>query len=308
MANLLKTIGEALGSVNAGYNKVFSSNDTVTSIETGYGNKLWRAAILLHRVTHKQPLPGESSNVVTSNKKLGDTNTFEGKVLPKYESKRSELNRKDAQRKSPTVSVVEISQLPSIQWVKKENQVIIYNISISPAQYIVLQNRPTSIDFRGDTSWASIKSMGRNTPLYHYTGAEDTVQFNISWYCDDPQHPDEVINKCRLLESWSKADGYSKSPPVLRIQFGNDQNDHLFKDQFFILKSATYTLKNFNSLYTTDGRRVDSNKNVTYRNGKLYPMVATQELVFNRVSDHNITYKDIIPVERLNYTRGIVLK
>ena len=46
--------------------------------------------------------------------------------------------------------------------------------------------------------------MGRNVPMYHFTGAEDIIQFNVSWYCNDPENPEEVINKCRLLETASE--------------------------------------------------------------------------------------------------------
>lgn len=63
--------------------------------------------------------------------------------------------------------------------------------------------------------------MGRNTPMYHYTGSEDIVQFNVSWYCDDPDNPAEVLTKCRLLESWSKSNAYQAAPPILQIQWGN---------------------------------------------------------------------------------------
>lgn len=62
--------------------------------------------------------------------------------------------------------------------------------------------------------------MGRNVPMYHFTGAEDIIQFNVSWYCNDPENPEEVINKCRLLEAWSKSNGYQAAPPIVKIEWG----------------------------------------------------------------------------------------
>lgn len=51
--------------------------------------------------------------------------------------------------------------------IKYQNEVRIYNMTANPTQYITLQNRPPELDFRGETTWATIKSMGRNTPMYH---------------------------------------------------------------------------------------------------------------------------------------------
>ena len=61
-------------------------------------------------------------------------------------------------------------------------------MTVNPTQYITLQNRPPELDFRGETTWATIKSMGRNTPMYHFTGAEDIIQFNVSCYCNDQEN------------------------------------------------------------------------------------------------------------------------
>ena len=180
-------------------------------------------------------------------------------------------------------------------WLSQHNnQVIIYNTSISPYEYIVLQNRPTQVDFKGETSWAAIKSMGRNTPIYHYTGAEDTLQFNISWFNTDLDKPEEVINKCRLLESWSKANGYNTAPPVLSIQWGGTTENNLFTNHQYILISATYSLNNFNS----GVRDTTSKVNMKIINLGLWPSVATQELIFKRVSSTNLTYEDMLPATK----------
>lgn len=180
------------------------------------------------------------------------------------------------------------------------NQIIIYNTSATPYEYIALQTRPLQVDFKGETSWATIKSMGRNTPIYQYTGAEDTLQFNISWYSTDLSNPDEVVNKCRLLESWSKSNGYLTAPPVLQIQWGNKEDYHMLVNHDYILISTTYSLKNFNN---GARRRGDRNTWESY-NLNLWPSIATQELVFKRVSSHNLGYEDILPSEK----RALVVK
>jgi hypothetical protein len=165
-------------------------------------------------------------------------------------------------------------------------------------QYLILQNRPPELEFQGETSWAAIKSFGRNVPMYHFTGAEDKIQLQISWFCNDPDRPWEVIQKCRLLEAWSKSNGYAAGPPILQLDWGGSG---LFDNAYFILTSATYVLKQFRDGYMD--RR--SNENVEWKDGRLYPMAATQELVFSRVSSTNPLHSTIYDPTKLEGIKGI---
>lgn len=276
----------------------------------GNANKVWRSLILYNRnkagntkdtsvgKVGVDPADGQS---VKANRDKREKAISQGVEITHEDGTTSILDGKLPESGSAEV----IDATNKIIGSKPQNKVIIYNLTASPYQYIELQVRPQLIDFKGETTWASIKSMGRNTPMYHYTGAEDVLQFNVSWFRTDPNHPDEVINKCRVLEAWSKANGYKAAPPILMIQWGGDSDDSLFEDQLFILMSATYTLKNFNDT----SRAWDSDKKTksnTLINNKLYPTVATQELIFRRVSATNLEHEDIIPQEKFNRTTGIV--
>ena len=182
----------------------------------------------------------------------------------------------------------------------RRNEIIIFNMNSTDNgyQYITLQNRPPELEFQGETAWATIKSFGRNIPMYHFTGAEDKIQLQISWFCNDPERPWEVIQKCRLLEAWSKADGYYAGPPILQIDWGGSG---LFSNALFILTSANYILKNFRDGYID--RRLEKPEWV---DGKLYPMAATQELVFNRVSGTNPLHSSIYDPSKLEGLSGVV--
>lgn len=182
--------------------------------------------------------------------------------------------------------------------IRYQNEVRIYNMSANPTQYITLQNRPPELDFRGETTWATIKSMGRNTPMYHFTGAEDIIQFNVSWFSTTLDNPEEVINKCRLLEAWTKANGYQAAPPIIQIEWGDSG---IFENHYYILTSATYTLKNFQNGYRI---RVPG-KPATFGNGKLLPAAATQELIFKRVSAYNLSYGDLLILIHLRRRRAL---
>lgn len=181
----------------------------------------------------------------------------------------------------------------------KRNEIIIFNLEGSDKgyQYIILQNRPPELEYQGETSWATIKSFGRNVPMYHFTGAEDKIHLNISWYCNDPNRPWEVIQKCRLLEAWSKADGYYAGPPILQIDWGGSG---LFSNALFILSSANYLLRDFRDGYI-DRRE----QNTSWNDGKLYPMTATQELVFNRVSGTNPLHSSMYDPNKLEGLKGV---
>ena len=190
----------------------------------------------------------------------------------------------------------EISRLASTH---VRNEVIIFNMNNTDNgyQYITLQNRPPELEFQGETAWAAIKSFGRNVPMYHFTGAEDKIQLQISWFCNDPNRPWEVVQKCRLLEAWSKADGYYAGPPILQIDWGGSG---LFSNALFILTSANYILKNFR-----DGHIDRRSEKPEWVDGKLYPMAATQELIFNRISGTNPLHSSIYDPSKLEGLSGV---
>lgn len=276
-----KGIAKGLGYVNQ---KVNEGIEAISPITTSYVNKLWRGAILLHRATH---LP---------HAKISKIDPAKGNNTLIKENERN-TNEEKSNNKVITFSTEPYDNL--VKEKNSSNQIILYNLTSKPYEYIVIQNRPNRLEFKGETSWATIKSMGRNTPMYHFTGAEDVIQFNISWFCDDPDHLDEVVNKCRFLEAWTKANGYQASPPVIQIQWGKSD---IFKDHYYILTSATYTLENFNDFIRINGNK---RKDLKAANGQLLPSTATQELIFKRVSATNLSWNDILPEDKMKYTRGL---
>lgn len=179
----------------------------------------------------------------------------------------------------------------------------ILNTMEEPYKYIEFQTKPSNIKVNPQTNWATIRSMGRNLPMYHYTGAEDTIEINISWYQDNKQYADDVLNKCRILESWSKANGYLSSPPLLQIVLGDGEGP--FDGQYFILYSASYELTHFGVFQYKDQKRSSSKDQDIASDVKYYPVIARQSLVFKRVMDTNPTWNDIIPNEKVQHTSGV---
>lgn len=132
-----------------------------------------------------------------------------------------------------------------------------------------IQTVPLEMNVQPQSQWVTIPSIGRNNPFYHYTGGEDTLSFTLDWYSTKPNNSD-VIEKCRQIESWSKADSYKAEPPKILLIFGQ-----LFKEDNWIVESAEYRLSLFSR-----------------QNGML-PIQAYQELVLKKVTDKNTTQREI---------------
>lgn len=183
----------------------------------------------------------------------------------------------------------------------RQNDIIIFNLSVSPYQSITLQNRPDELKVDPKSSWATVASMGRNNPFYLYTGGEDTISFDISWFVSDPTRRDEVVAKCRLLESWTKANGYQAAPPVLLIKWGGSG---IFDNDNFILESAPYTLTHFQDRAMG---KADEYYKGQIQDLKLYPNCAKQTLTFKKVTASNITHAQIVDPAVLKGIQGINL-
>lgn len=149
-----------------------------------------------------------------------------------------------------------------------------------------LQFIPREVQFTMENRLIAIASPGRNTPFYHYTGSEDTLEFTIDWVSEDENNlKEDVISKCRWLESMSKNDGYLNKPAYVKIQWGKDGK--LFRDTVWVIKKAPYKLQNFNKGFKdpTTQRFVGTS---------LLPIQAYQEITLKRVDSVNTLRKDIL--------------
>lgn len=145
----------------------------------------------------------------------------------------------------------------------------LYIINLDTNERIHLQTVPKEIRIGGDSNFKAIASMGRNNPFYHYTGAEDSIEFTISWYANEDDRKD-VIRNCKWLQSWTRADGDNSGPPDIRLFFGQ-----LFRDGLFKLTSANYEMSLFD------------------RPHNMLPTLAMQHLTFKRITQVNSEHGDI---------------
>lgn len=259
-----------------------------TGIFTSPLNKLWRAKILYNRYTSGKELNKGYTAKTPSDLSPNENHIEQDKYQQQWLSDSIERHKNEDSK---------LCELP-----KKihNNKIILINPNTSPYTKIEIQCKPYEIEVSPDSNWASVKSMGRNNPFMFYTGGEDTISFDISWYSTKTTR-DDVIAKCRLLESWTRADGYKSSPPTVLISWGSSD---IFKDDTFVLTSAKYTLSNFQNSTRKD---ISRKKNADHIDLGLYPNCATQHLVFKKVTQGNNTHQDIIPKEKLYNISGIEL-
>lgn len=294
-------VGKTAGKITAAVVKAQAWTSPITQ---GPLNKAWRALIIVNRIT--SPMPKDTANT------LGTSSDMYNQHIATTTSN-SLAQRNDPWKSRQIIDLQRTGKNPTDMrnWsedflrgktatkCKIKNDIIIVNRNVSPAISLTLQNRPYNLDVNPETVWTSVKSMGRNNSFQMYTGGDDTIVLEISWYSIDEQFDDDVINKCRLLESWSKANGYDASPPTLEIIWGHSG---MFDNDKFILASAPYKLENFQNAV---GGIYNKDEDFGQRDLKLLPTCAYQTLTFKRVTSINRTHEDIIPSSKLQRTKGV---
>jgi len=156
------------------------------------------------------------------------------------------------------------------QGFQKENQP--FFLDLVNLEKLFLQTIPFELDVDPGTNWAVLNSMGRNAAGLQYTGAGDTLTFELSWYSDHDSRED-VIRKCKWIEALSKADGYKAEPHDVLFVWGG-----LFIDSTYKVISAPYILKLFNREYL------------------MLPQQAIQTITLRKVCSVNPTRSDILKV------------
>lgn len=322
-------IGKGAGEAVNFYGKVVD-NPIAERVTNGLLMKGWRALLFTNRagITHQVGLISDPANVKGENyaAKIANRGSSKTKALHdwvtddfnKYREENFEvpallvghdatelMNR--AEEAGYSINYQDLTGKTS-KYEKNLNQVIIYN-ETELAQgleepFIALQLRPQEIEAKPETSWAAIKSMGRNLPMYHYLGGEEALHININWFLKGDlkdNNPYYVVNQCRRLKSWTFANSYISSPPILRIQWGLGD---IFQNEYWILTSASYNLRDFHDVAVVKKYKEWnpvtnlplSEKEIEIINSGLIPYSATQELIFKRVADHNL-----FSTEFLNY-------
>lgn len=148
-----------------------------------------------------------------------------------------------------------------------------YILDLVTRERLYFQTIPGSLEYNPQSNWVTIAAAGRNNPIYHYSGGEDILNFTITWY-SALESREDVLKKCKWLESLTRNDGYDNKPHHVQFVMGE-----LFKDAKWVVNGAKYTLTNFN------------------REKGMMPQLAIQEISLYRVSEKNRGRKDILKID-----------
>lgn len=137
---------------------------------------------------------------------------------------------------------------------------------------IELPFMPTGMEFKPESNWVNISAFGRNSPPLQYLGGQDTLTFDIDWYSTKGDYSG-IFALCKKVESYSKADGYKKQPPVINLLgvVGIEDTD-------FVITSAPYSVKQFTGVAN---------------DSKVVPLHIIQTITLQKVSVYNPTWEDI---------------
>lgn len=308
-------IGKGAGEAVNFYGKIVD-NPIAERVTNGLLMKGWRALLFTNRagITHQVGLISDPANVKGENYAAKIANRGSSKTKALHDWVTDDYNKYHEENSTPSILVghdawelynkaqeydlfINYKDLTgkTSEYDEEANKVRIWNLA--DGSRITLQLRPKEIEVKPETSWAAIKSMGRNLPMYHYLGGEELLQFNIDWFLrggpEDGEafNPYYVVNQCRLLKSWTFANSYTAAPPVLAIEWGVSD---IFENELWILTSATYHLSDFRDTVVNRLQQLNirgesiPTKYVDIINSGLIPYSATQELIFKRVDDHNL--------------------
>lgn len=143
----------------------------------------------------------------------------------------------------------------------KKNQPFI--LDMVTCEKLFLQTIPLELGMNPETGWNVVMAAGRNTPLYQYTGAEDSLSFTLTWYADE-ENKQDALRKVKWIEALGKNNGYDEKPHHVKFVFGK-----MFQDAEWIVFAMPYKMSVFD------------------RESGMFPNQIQQEITLKRILTRN---------------------
>lgn len=119
-----------------------------------------------------------------------------------------------------------------------------YLTALRSLERLEIQYVPKEIAISRSPIIAGVAVVGRNNPLHHYVGGTTEMTLDLDFHSDEESRED-VIRKCKWLESLAYGDGYDAPPETVRLTFGT-----LFrKNETWVVKDVKYKLSLFMGSY-----------------------------------------------------------
>lgn len=115
-----------------------------------------------------------------------------------------------------------------------------YLTALRSLERLDIQYVPKEIAISRSANISGVAVVGRNNPLYHYTGGTTEMTLELDFHSEELNRED-VIRKCKWLESLAYSDGYSSAPETVRLTFGK-----LFQNnETWVVQRVNYKLSLF---------------------------------------------------------------
>lgn len=120
----------------------------------------------------------------------------------------------------------------------------LYFTALRTLQRLDIQYVPTQLSFSRTPIISGVAVVGRNNPIHHYVGGTTEMNLELDFHSEDESRED-VIRKCKWLESLAYSDGFENPPERVRLTFGR-----LFQNnEVWIVKSVKYDLSVFQAVH-----------------------------------------------------------
>ncbi len=118
----------------------------------------------------------------------------------------------------------------------------LYLTALRSLEKLEIQFVPSDIVTNRRPFIGGVSVIGRNNPLHHYTGGLSTMTLNLDFHAEDTNMED-VIRKCKWLESLAYSDGNDNPPERIKPTFGRLFRAH----EIYIVTAVQVTMSRWSS-------------------------------------------------------------
>lgn len=118
----------------------------------------------------------------------------------------------------------------------------LYFIALTTLDRLEFQYVPKDIKIVSQGNFPEVVVVGRNTPVYHYTGGSKSIELELDFH-SITANKEDVIKKVQWVESLRYSNGDEDAPQSIKVIWGD-----LFKDETWIVTKVQSTISMFDKV------------------------------------------------------------
>lgn len=112
-------------------------------------------------------------------------------------------------------------------------------LNSSPIEKLEFQFVPDEMHIDRNMKVEGVAIVGKNIPDYQYTGGETRLPLRLDFHCEDEDRKD-VMYKVKWLESLTYNEGLTKSPPQLKVVYGDMYKNEIWEVLSFYARLSLF--------------------------------------------------------------------